>query len=121
MFRKLLLVCIFILGISTCAEAANFVTANISAQNTFTGTLAPSAWGTRSGFLNISVSGSWSGTVTLQRRFGSSGTFYDVETWTANAEKALIDPERKVQYRLGIKTGDYSSGVATCRLGREEG
>lgn len=120
MFKRLLLVCVFVLSMGVVVDAANFVTANISAQNTFTGTLAP-AQRERKGFLNISISGTWVGTVTLQRRFGGSGTYYDVNTWTANTEKALIDPERKVQYRLGIKTGDYSSGTAVCRLGRSTG
>lgn len=122
MFKRLILICIFVLGIGTFVQAqvVDNQTASIVAQNTFTSALAPAAKG-RSGFLNISISGTWVGTVTLQRRFTSSGTYFDVKTWTANTEKAIVDPESQVQYRIGIKTGEYTSGTADVRLSRETG
>lgn len=120
---KILIICLFLIlyGIfCTIAQAADFVSANITAQNTFTDAITPTAKG-RSGYLNISVSGTWVGTVTLQRRYGSSGTYFDVITWSANVETALQDREFQVQYRLGIKTGEFTSGTAVLRLGREVG
>jgi len=70
-------------------------------------------------FLNISISGTWVGVVTLQRRFGSSDTARDVTdgNWTSNAEQALYDHEEGVDYRIGIKTGNYTSGTCNVRLG----
>lgn len=69
------------------------------------------------GALNLSIAGTFSGTVTLQRRFGQYGDWRAVETYTSETETRLVDTERIVQYRLGIDDGDYSSGTANCRLG----
>lgn len=91
------------------------VTANISAENTWTDSITAKR---KVGFLNISVSGTWAGTVTLQRSFDGGGTWHDVFTWTANAQKALTDVEKGVLYRIGIDTGDYTSGTAAVRLSR---
>ena len=69
------------------------------------------------GFLNISVYGAtWVGTVTLQRSFDDGTTWYDVTTWTANAQKALIDKQINSMYRLGCKNGEYTSGSVAVKL-----
>jgi len=65
---------------------------------------------------NISISGSpWVGTVTLQRSFDGQN-WLDVEAFTANTERVGDDPEKSTYYRLGFKTGEYSSGTATVRI-----
>lgn len=70
-----------------------------------------------SGFLNISVYGAaWAGTVYLQRTFDSGTTWYDVTTFTKNAQKALVDQEAGVRYRIGMKSGGYTSGSVAVRL-----
>lgn len=84
--------------------------ASVAAQNTFTSTVKPVG-----GYLNLSISGTWAGTVTLQRSFDSGSTYVDVATYAANAEKAIEDKE-DVIYRVGIKTGEYTSGTAVLRL-----
>lgn len=68
-------------------------------------------------FLNVSIAGTWSGTVTLQRRFDSADAARDVEEFTENAEEALYDHESGVEYRIGIKTGAFVSGTCDVRLG----
>lgn len=68
------------------------------------------------GYFNISISGTWAGTVTVQRSFDSGSTWFDVATWTDNTQEYGFEPERDVQYRAGIKTGDFESGTAVVRI-----
>ena len=64
---------------------------------------------------NLSISGIWAGTLTLQRSFDRQN-WVDVATYTANAEEVGDDPEENIDYRLGFKAGDFSSGSAVVRL-----
>jgi hypothetical protein len=70
------------------------------------------------GYLNISVSGTFEGTVALQRRFLGETDWRTVKTYTDEVEEVCMDPEYGVEYRLGVPTGGYTSGTANCRLGR---
>lgn len=68
----------------------------------------------------LSITGTYTATITLQRRFNDPGGYsstYDVATYTANAEYNLLDYGNNVEYRIGIKTGGYTSGTAVIRLG----
>jgi hypothetical protein len=67
-------------------------------------------------YFNISISGTWAGTVTVQRSFDGGSTWFDVATWTENTEEYGLEPERGVYYRVGIKTGEFTSGTAAVRL-----
>lgn len=93
------------------------------AENTFTKPMAVLAE------FNTSISGTWAGTVTLQRSFNyiqvlagkmaeGDETWLDVKTWTTNAEGIgeFSEPEADVYYRLGFKTGGYTSGTAFLRF-----
>ena len=103
------------------------VTATIAAHNTFTSWISPKAMlnvnDAHVKFLNLSIGGTWAGTVTVQRRFSSTDTERDVtdgsfvSTDATVVEKALYDHEQGVEYRIGIKTGDYTSGSCSVRLG----
>lgn len=73
-------------------------------------------WVNVHGVFNVSVSGTWSGTLTLQRSFDGGATVVDVETMTANVERLGEEPERGVHYRVGFKSGDYTSGTAQVRI-----
>jgi hypothetical protein len=90
------------------------VAANVAAQNTF---CEDAEFDYRRPF-NLSVSGTWSGTVTLQRSFDNGSTWVDVWSTTSNVETAVESIESGVLYRLGIKSGNYTSGTAVCRLGQ---
>ena len=95
-----------------------YVTKNVNAQNLFTDEISP-CYNSPSCSLNYSISGTWAGTVTMQRAFPSAPTtWYDVETFTSNEEGQLFDYERGNKYRMGIKTGDYTSGTAVLRLSK---
>jgi len=39
------------------------------------------------GMFNISLSGVWVATMTVQRSFDKGDTWFDVETWTDNAQE----------------------------------
>jgi len=71
----------------------------------------------------------FSGTVTLQRRMPEENQSYhwrDVDEWVIDSSAvgeggsenitAIDDPESS-EYRAGIKTGNYTAGVAHVRIG----
>ncbi len=120
MFKRLILICIILFGINHVVYAVDNVTATVTAQDNFTGSIMPTGRG-RSGYLNISISGTWVATVTLQRSYDSGVTWFDVTTYTANTENALIDREAPNLYQIGVKTGDFTSGSVVLRLSRERG
>lgn len=65
---------------------------------------------------SLSIAGSsFSGTVTLQRKLGD-GNIRTVTTWTADAEKSYVFDESG-EIRLGVKTGEFTSGSVALRIG----
>lgn len=93
------------------------VTANIAAQNTFTNNIEVNSTGEERRFA-ITLTGTWSATVTLQRSIGVVGNWVDVTSFTANTATTYNDSldNQLVFYRIGIKTGDYGSGTVTATL-----
>lgn len=85
-------------------------TRSISAENLFTDSVE------LKGFFNVSISGTWTATVTCQRSFDFGSTWFDVKTWTANVQEYGFECENKVYYRLGIKALQYTSGTAILRI-----
>lgn len=93
-------------------------TVTAGAQNTFTD---PMNVGQKNR-VSISVSGTFVATVTLQRRFPSTTgdaptSWADVESWSAGIETTYV-PDENQQIRIGVKTGDYTSGSAVARIGQ---
>jgi len=97
------------------------VTATITAQNTFTDWIVPSkqtSFGVnQKGYLNLSIYGTFTATVTVQRTFDDGTTVLDVAEYTTPAERIVEDHEIKAKYRVGVKTGDFTSGTVSVRLG----
>ena len=93
------------------------VTGAISAQNTFTNNIEVTGVGEERRFA-ITLTGTWSATVTLQRSVGVAGNWVDVNTYTSNVTTTYNDSldNQNVFYRLGVKTGDYTSGTVTATL-----
>ena len=85
---------------------------DITAENTFSDGIY-----TEGGF-NISIAGTFVATVTVQRSFDQGSTWRDVDTFTAPIETYGVDPEPVVVYRAGVKTGDFTSGTVSIRIGR---
>lgn len=81
----------------------------IGAQNTFSD---PARF---TGNFNISISGTFVATATVQR--SPDGTnWFDVNTYTAPFEGTGFEPEL-MYYRIGVKTGQYTSGTVNVRIG----
>ena len=93
---------------------------NLVAQNTFTDWIKPKNKNSKrnAGFLNLSVSGTWVGTITVQYRY-NEGDAIDLPDgeFTANTSRLIEDYEDEVEYRAGFKTAEYTSGTAVVRLG----
>lgn len=66
------------------------------------------------GDFNLSISGTFAATVTIQRSTDGT-TWRDVDSFTVPVEEVGYDPMKNF-YRAGIKTGDYTSGSATILL-----
>lgn len=98
------------------------VTSAISAQNTFTNQILVSSTGAGRAF-GITVSGVWLGTVTLQRSVGVPGVWVDLVSYSTNQSTTLNDAldNQIIYYRIGIKTGNYTSGTATVTLTHAQG
>ena len=94
------------------SKDTRFVEADITAENTFTdGIYVEDEF-------NFSISGTFSATVTVQRSFDGGSTWRDTDTFTAATETFGSDPGKEVVYRAGVKTGDFTSGTASIRIGR---
>lgn len=73
--------------------------------------------------LSIVRSGTWTATVTLQRSIGTPGTWVDVATFTSNGTATYNDAldNQTIYYRVGIKTGNYTSGTAVISMSYASG
>ena len=91
------------------------VTASVTAQDTGTDWLQ--LRGHRN-FFDVSVSGTFVATVTLQRKRpgDAAGAARDIETYTSGTE-TLKEFAGHWDVRLHVKTGNYTSGTAVLELG----
>lgn len=64
-------------------------------------------------FMGVSIAGTFEGTVTVQRRYGGTGPWRAVKSFEAPVEEDA-GPGAAAEFRIGIDTGDYSSGTAEC-------
>ena len=93
------------------------VSANIAAQNTFTNTIRVTGTSTARSF-TVSLTGTWTATVTLQRSFDDGASWIDVTTYTVNTTTTYSDglDNQIVLYRIGVKTGDYGANTVAASL-----
>lgn len=90
----------------------NLVTASLTAENTFS---VVHDFAFVNPKFNLSISGTWAGTLTLQRRLDGTN-WRDVNTYQQNIETEIPTVGDDVRWRIGFKTGDYTSGTAVLRL-----
>ena len=83
----------------------------ITAENQWSETIDISA-----GYFSVSVQGTFVGTVTVQKTYDQGTNWYDVNTFTAPGEYVGLEGEGS-QFRIGAKTGEYSSGTIYVRMG----
>lgn len=86
--------------------------ASINTANTFTTSVR------LEGYFNVSISGTFVATVVAQRSIDNV-TWADADSWTTPSEEYGFEPEL-MYWRIGIKTGGYTSGTAVVRIGRED-
>jgi hypothetical protein len=89
------------------------VTREITAENQFTDSIK------LSGPFDLSISGTFAATVTVQRSYDNS-TWRDVDTFNSPSEEYGYQPEI-AWYRAGVKTGGFTSGTATVTLAGNSG
>lgn len=101
------------------SSAGQRVEIDVSAENNFSSSIRVTGV-TASRLFTIERAGTWAGTVTLQRSIGDEGSWEDVsgQTWTTNGTVSYNDglDNQIVFYRIGIKTGNYTSGTAELAL-----
>ncbi|RVB05681.1 hypothetical protein [Mesorhizobium sp. M7A.F.Ca.CA.004.02.1.1] len=85
---------------------------NITAQNTFTAGCLVQA----GDVFDVSISGTFVATVVVQRS-KDNVTFFDVESFTAAAEKTGYAGSA-YYFRIGVKTGGFTSGTVVVELHR---
>lgn len=102
------------------ADISGDKAASLSAQDTYTPAILVAEVNRR---ITYFISGTWGGTVTLQKAAAEAGPFSDVagKTYTGNIGATVYNDgatSGDAWYRLGFKTGQYSSGTAVCTLRR---
>lgn len=92
-------------------------TATVTAQNSFTSAIEVSGVGENRIF-GVVITGTWSATVTLQYSIGTEGNWIDFDTYTSNQSITVDDslPNQLIYYRIGVKTGDFTSGSVGLTL-----
>ena len=67
---------------------------------------------------SVIISGTWVATVTLQRSVSEPGDWTDVTTYSVNQTTTYDDTldNQIIYYRLGVKTGGYTSGTCVAQL-----
>jgi len=81
---------------------------SITAQNTFSDPIRVV------GSFNLSISGTFVATVTVQRSEDGT-TWRNTDTWTAPSEEVGYDPILNY-YRVGVATGNYTSGTVVASM-----
>ncbi len=89
------------------------VTKDITAQNTFTDAVVLNA-GQKAA---ISISGTFSATVTVQRRLDGSN-WRDVQSFAAPTEQTYT-AESGQEIRVGVKTSGFTSGTVSALISKE--
>lgn len=99
-------------------SAGQEVSQSISGENQETGGIKVTGVGNTRKF-EITISGTWSATITLQRSIAEIGAWEDVKTYSSNQSSVTYDDgldNSIIYYRLACKAGDYTSGTATAGL-----
>lgn len=100
------------------ASVGQLVQLAISSDNTFTDPVRVTGVGNQRAF-SWQVTGVFVGTVTLQVSVGAPGVWSDVANTTVPSFTPAYNDtfdNQVMYYRLGIKTGDYTSGTANCNI-----
>lgn len=97
------------------------VSSAIASDNTFTDPIRVTGVGASSRTFTYTITGTWVGTIRIQKSVGDIGAWEDITAagpYTSNFSSTLSDglDNQVIYYRMGFKTGAYTSGTATCTL-----
>jgi hypothetical protein len=100
-------------GLYQLSSNGQQVTASISTEDTWSNHIRVTGVGASQRQFSFTFTGTWVATVTLQRSVGEPGDWVDVATYTVNTTVNFNDglDNQIIYYRLGIATGDYTSGT----------
>ena len=98
------------------ASLGQEVTENVSAEDNGTNSILVTGVGDARRFF-YEITGTWSGTITLQRSADDS-SWEDVDTYTTNSNNKYDDKldNSDLYFRLRVKSGDYTSGTMELKL-----
>lgn len=86
---------------------------SVGAENLFTNSIEADS----NDSIIIEITGTWAGQVTVQRSTDNGENWLDLYYYTDNITTTTTEYEDDVLYRIGIKTGDYTSGTAAIAVG----
>ncbi len=94
------------------------VAASLTAEDQFTDPIRVTGATAAQRTFTFTISDTWTATVTLQRSVGDDSSWVDVTTYTGNTTVNYNDAldNQIIYYRLGIKTGDFTSGTAVFAI-----
>lgn len=103
-------------------SVGQLINAALSAGNTFSNPILVTGVGSQR-TLPITITGTWVGTLTLQYSVGAPGTWVDVKNYGSNGTDNYADglDNQTVYYRVGFKTGNYTSGTANIAMSISQG
>ncbi len=108
---------------SMTANAAQ-QTVTVTAENQFTTPSIKVTGVASQRALTVTITGTWVATVTVQQSIGVDGVWTDFASYTTNQAATPLNDglnNQIVYYRVGVKTGEFTSGSATCQLNYANG
>lgn len=67
------------------------------------------------GDMSLTISGTFTGNIVVQRSFDEGSTWHNVDTFTAVTEEVGFEPAG-CQYRVGVEAGESWTGTASVGL-----
>ena len=126
-FFSFCLVLLLVIFCGTAIADPVYVSRAVTAQNQYTDSISPYnsfLGGPKSGTLGLFVSGTFSATVSIQYSLDRGATWNDLyingvrKTYTGPTHDMIVDYEPSVLYRIGVATGEYTSGTVNVRLSK---
>lgn len=110
-------------GLIQLTSAGQTVSATVGGPDEFTTEILLTGTSAGRDFL-VNISGTWTGTITVQQSVGIPDIWTDFNEYTGNTVDDLLNDgfdEAVVYYRIGFKSGDWSTGSAVVTLSTSAG
>lgn len=109
-------------GLFAATHTGQRASASIASANVFSNSIRVVGIDTDRA-VNVTVAGAFTATVTVQKSVGNDTDWDDVTTYTAATTATLNDglTNQIVYYRIGIKSGEWTSGTVTVTITNQSG